>query len=203
MTKRVAIYVRVSTDGQTVQNQIDALEEVAERAGWEVVKVYRDDGISGSKGRDARPGLNALLKDAAARRFDLVASWSVDRLGRSLQDLIGLLNELRALDIGLFLHQQGLDTTTPAGRAMFGMLGVFAEFERSMIQERVKAGLNRAKAQGKTLGRRKGSSVKKQNQLQDVLELRTAGRSLTEIATDTGLGRATVIRWLKDAKEAV
>src|SRR5207244_8602340 len=123
------------------------------RIGHEIVAVYRDAGISGSKGRDQRPGFDEMYKDAARRRFDVVMAWSVDRLGRSLQDLIGFLSELHALGIDLFLHQQGLDTTTPSGKAMFQMLGVFAEFERAMIQERVRAGLARAKAEGKALGR--------------------------------------------------
>jgi DNA invertase Pin-like site-specific DNA recombinase len=115
--------------------------------------VYRDAGISGSKGRDQRPGFDAMHKDAARRRFNVVMVWSVDRLGRSLQDLCGFLSELHSLGIDLFLHQQGLDTTTPAGKAMFQMMGVFAEFERAMIQERVRAGLARAKSEGKRIGR--------------------------------------------------
>jgi DNA invertase Pin-like site-specific DNA recombinase len=118
--------------------------------GCDIVKVYKDHGISGAKGRDKRPAFNALHRDATKRQFDMVMAWSVDRLGRSLQDLITFLSELHALGIDLFLHQQGLDTTTPAGKAMFQMLGVFAEFERAMIQERVRAGLRRARSEGKT-----------------------------------------------------
>lgn len=151
--RRVAIYIRVSTDRQNTENQARELRKVAERAGWEIVKIYRDEGVSGAKGRETRPAFDALCKDAARRRFDVVMAWSVDRLGRSLQDLVGFLSEFHALGIDLLLHQQGLDTTTPAGKAMFQMMGVFAEFERSMIRERVKAGLLRARAQGKTLGR--------------------------------------------------
>src|SRR5580692_10403019 len=151
--RQVALYTRVSTDRQTTENQERELRTIAVRAGWNVVKVYRDEGISGAKGRDERPAFDALCKDAARRQFDMVMAWSVDRLGRSLQDLIGFLSELHALGIDLMLHQQGLDTTTPAGKAMFQMMGVFAEFERAMIRERVKAGLARAKAEGKTLGR--------------------------------------------------
>ena len=117
------------------------------------LEVYRDHGVSGAKGRDKRPAFDALCRDAAKRQFDVVMAWSVDRLGRSLQDLVGFLSELHALGIDLFLHQQGLDTTTPAGKAMFQMMGVFAEFERSIIQERVRAGLARAKSEGKRLGR--------------------------------------------------
>ena len=107
--------------------------------GHEIVAVYRDAGISGSKDRDQRPCFDAMHKDAARRRFDVVMAWSVDRLGRSLQDLRGFLFELHSLGIDLFLHQQGIDTTAPAGKAMFQMMGVFGEFERSMIVERVRA----------------------------------------------------------------
>src|SRR5204862_4066822 len=110
-------------------------------------------GISGAKSRDKRPAFDALCRDATKRQFDVVMAWSVDRLGRSLQDLVGFLAELHALKVDLFLHQQGLDTTTPAGKAMFQLLGVFAEFERSIIQERVRAGLRRARSEGKRLGR--------------------------------------------------
>ena len=151
--KRVAIYARVSTDGQTTDNQLLELRQVVERAGWQVVETYVDHAINGSKGRDQRPAFDRLHKDAAARRFDLVMAWSVDRLGRSLQHLVGFLAELHALRIDLYLHQQHVDTTTPAGRALFGMMSVFAEFERAMIQERVRAGLTRASAHGKRLGR--------------------------------------------------
>jgi DNA invertase Pin-like site-specific DNA recombinase len=151
--KRAVLYLRVSTTDQTTANQERELREVAGRMGHEIVHVYKDHGVSGAKGRDQRPAFDRLCKDAAQRKFDVVMAWSVDRLGRSLQDLIGFLSELHALRIDLFLHQQGLDTTTPAGKAMFQMMGVFAEFERSMIQERVRAGLRRAKDEGKQLGR--------------------------------------------------
>ena len=151
--KRAVLYLRVSTIEQTTANQERELREVASRMGCDIVRVYKDHGISGAKGRDKRPAFDALCRDAAQRKFDMAMAWSVDRLGRSLQDLVGFLSELHALRIDLFLHQQGLDTTTPAGKAMFQMMGVFAEFERSMIQERVRAGLARAKSEGKRLGR--------------------------------------------------
>jgi DNA invertase Pin-like site-specific DNA recombinase len=151
--KRAVLYLQVSTVDQTTANQERELREIAGRIGLEIVKVYKDHGISGAKGRDKRPAFNALCRDATKRQFDVVMAWSVDRLGRSLQDLVGFLSELHALGIDLFLHQQGLDTTTPAGKAMFQMMGVFAEFERSMIRERVRAGLARAKSEGKRLGR--------------------------------------------------
>jgi len=151
--KRAVLYLRVSTQDQTTANQERELREIAGRMGCDVVKVYKDHGISGAKGRDKRPAFDALCRAATRREFEVVMAWSVDRLGRSLQDLVSFLSELHALGIDLFLHQQGLDTTTPAGKAMFQMLGVFAEFERSMIRERVRAGLARAKDEGKRLGR--------------------------------------------------
>jgi DNA invertase Pin-like site-specific DNA recombinase len=150
---RAAIYLRVSTDHQSTANQERELRAAAAKAGYEVAAVYRDAGISGAKGRDKRPAFDRMHNDAARRRFDVVMAWSVDRLGRSLQDLCGFLAELHSLGIELFLHQQGIDTTTPAGKAMFQMMGVFAEFERAMIRERVKAGIARAKANGKHCGR--------------------------------------------------
>lgn len=191
MPKRVAIYARVSTDGQTTENQLQELRAVAQRNGWEVVREYVDHGVSGSKGRDQRPQLDALLKGAVRREFDLIMAWSVDRLGRSLQHLIvDVLASIRAKNVDLYLHQQALDTSTPAGRAMFQMLGVFAEFERAMIQERVKAGLQRAVNQGKTLGRpRVASSV----EARVAAEL-AAGKSLRQVAREQGIGHSVVQR---------
>src|SRR3990172_3815572 len=151
--RRVGIYVRVSTDGQTTVNQQRELEVAAKRHAWKVVEVFRDHGISGKNGREKRPAFDRLLLGVSRKDFDIVAAWSVDRLGRSLQHLLSFLAELKAKGIDLYLHQQGVDTSTPAGRALFQMLGVFAEFERAMIVERIKSGLRRAKAQGKTLGR--------------------------------------------------
>src|SRR6195256_2640943 len=152
--KRVAIYLRVSTSKQDTDNQRRELEVVAARSGWDVVKVYEDAGISGAKGRDKRPGLDAMLKAVNAKEFEMVAAWSVDSLGRTLTDLLGILQGLHYKGVDLFLHQQGLDASTTAGKAMFQMLGVFAEFERGIIRERVNAGLARAKAKGTKLGRR-------------------------------------------------
>src|SRR5215831_8438887 len=147
-TTRVALYLRVSTDGQTVANQERELREVADAKGWQIVDVYVDKGISGAKGRDARPRLDRALREAVQGRYEVLASWSVDRLGRSLQDLLHTLGELQGAGRDLYLHRQAIATRTPSGRAMFQMLGVFAEFERAMIQERVRAGLARAKEKG-------------------------------------------------------
>jgi len=153
--KRAALYARVSTRNghQDPEVQLQALREVAARAGWLIVETYIDHGISGAKGRDKRPAFDRLLKDTTRRKFDLVAAWSVDRLGRSLQDLLAFLSDLKASGCDLYLHVQALDTTTPGGKALFQILGVFAEFERAIIQERVHAGLAKARAKGKKLGR--------------------------------------------------
>lgn len=188
--KRVAIYLRVSTDKQTTDNQRRELEAVAERSGWRVAKVYEDAGISGAKGRDKRPGLDAMMKAVNAKEFDMVASWSVDRLGRSLTDLLSILQSLHDKGVGLFLHQQGLDTTTTAGRAMFQMLGVFAEFERGIIRERVNAGLARARQNGTKLGRRK---VKPSVEAR-IRELRVNGDGILKIARALGVGTSVVQR---------
>lgn len=144
---------RVSTDAQTVENQISELREVAERRGWQVVEVYKDTGISGAKGRDQRPGLDAMLKDASRRKFDVVMAWAIDRLGRSLIDLLGTIQDLEAVGVDLYLDQQHLDTTTPTGKLLFQVTGAFAEFERSMIRQRVNAGLSAIKARIRRDGR--------------------------------------------------
>jgi DNA invertase Pin-like site-specific DNA recombinase len=153
-----------------------------------VVAIFTDAGISGTKGRDKRPGYDRLCRGIARRQFDQVAAWSVDRLGRSLQELVAFLGEVHAKGVDLYLHQQGIDTATPAGKAMFQMLGVFAEFERAMIVERVKAGLSRARSQGKRLGRRPVS--------EDVVdriraELAT-GAGILKTAKALGVGTGTV-----------
>src|ERR1700694_1526209 len=188
--KRVAIYLRVSTSKQDTDNQRRELEAVAERSGWKVVRVYEDAGISGAKGRDQRPGLDAMMKAVNAKEFDMVASWSVDRLGRSLTDLLSILQGLHEKGVGLFLHQQGLDTTTTAGKAMFQMLGVFAEFERGIIRERVNAGLARARAKGTKLGRRPVcASVEDQ-----LPERRANGDGILKIGKKLGVGTSVVQR---------
>jgi DNA invertase Pin-like site-specific DNA recombinase len=189
-TKRAAIYARVSTDSQDTDNQLRELRAVADRAGWQVVGEFIDHAVSGAKGREKRPAFDRLLKAAARHEIDLVAAWSVDRLGRSLQQLVGFLDEIHSRRIDLYLHQQGIDTGTPAGKALFQMCGVFAEFERAMIQERVKAGLARAKANGKQLGRPKVSGEVEQQ----IRELRRAGAGIVKIARTLGVGGGTVQR---------
>jgi DNA invertase Pin-like site-specific DNA recombinase len=189
--KRAVLYLRVSTVEQTTANQERELQAIAERMGWEVVKVYKDHGISGAKGRDKRPQFDALCRDAAKRQFDIVMAWSVDRLGRSLQDLVGFLSELHALRVDLLLHQQGLDTTTPTGKALFQMMGVFAEFERAMIQERVRAGLKRARSEGKRLGR-PPLSPQLEERVRKALNQPGRTEGVRKIAKRFGLSPATV-----------
>ncbi len=196
MTKRgVAIYTRVSTDGQTVSNQLRELRAVAKRHGWRVVKEFNDKGISGANGREKRPGFDALCKGAVRRDFDLVMAWSVDRLGRSLQHLVSFLSDIHANGVDLYLHQQGIDTTTPTGKAMFQMCGVFAEFERAMIQGRINAGLARAKAQGKVLGRPKVNGDTEKAVLAGIKK----GTGKRKLAKQLGIGVSTVKRVLKEA----
>jgi DNA invertase Pin-like site-specific DNA recombinase len=190
MAHKAAIYVRVSTDGQSVENQERELRQIAERRGWQIVEEYRDTGISGGKGRDRRPGLDRMLGDAKRRRFDVVMAWAIDRLGRSLIDLLGTIQELEACGVDLFLEQQAIDTTTPAGKLMFQVCGAFAEFERSMIRQRVKLGLKRAVAQGKRLGRpRLDGEIERKAQRQ----LRK-GHGIIKVAKALGIGVGTVAR---------
>ena len=190
MSKRAAIYVRVSTDKQTVGNQVAVLRQIAKRRGWDVVEQYDDAGISGSKGRESRPGLDQMLKDASRRKFDVIMAWAIDRLGRSLIDLLGTIQTLEACGVDLYLDQQSIDTTTPAGKLMFQVCGAFAEFERSMIRQRVHAGLKRAVEEGKQLGRPKiDEALEKRIQTQ----LR-AGKGILKVAREIGVGTGTVQR---------
>jgi DNA invertase Pin-like site-specific DNA recombinase len=192
--KRAALYLRVSTGEQTTDNQRQALEAVAEQRGWQIVATYDDAGISGSKGRDKRPGLDAALEDAARGCYDVLCAWSVDRLGRSLLDLISGLQDLHAARVDLFLHQQALDTTTPAGMAMFGMMGVFAEFERSMIVARVNTGFARAKVSGTKSGRAIGRPRTSRKVERLIRQRLTAGAGMLRVAAELRVGSGTVQR---------
>jgi DNA invertase Pin-like site-specific DNA recombinase len=189
-TKRAALYLRVSTDGKSTDNQRLALEAVAAQRGWTVAAVYDDAGISGAKGRDKRPGLDALLKDATRARFDVVMAWALDRLGRSLADLIDTLRVLEGSHVDLFLHLQAIDTTTPAGRMFFHVTGAFAEFERELIRLRVNAGLDRARARGVRLGR-PTISGRKEQAIRDRL---ATGAGIVKVAKTLGVGVSTVVR---------
>jgi DNA invertase Pin-like site-specific DNA recombinase len=192
-TKRVALYLRVSTGDQTTKNQRRELDAVAKRHGWQVVHRFADNGVSGAKDRKDRPGLDALLKAVTRREIDMVAAWSVDRLGRSLKNLVEVLSDLHAKGVDLYLHQQGLDTSTPSGRAMFQMMGVFAEFERAINRERVLSGIARARAEGVTLGR---PSLKDSNsdKFAAVKAALAEKKGIRRIARELQTGVGTVLR---------
>jgi DNA invertase Pin-like site-specific DNA recombinase len=180
------------------------LRQVAERRGWEVVQVYSDAGISGAKGRAQRPGLDAVLTDAKRRKFDVVMAWAIDRVGRSLIDLLGTIQELEACGVDLYLDQQSIDTTTPAGKLLFQMTGAFAEFERSMIRQRVRAGLKTIKAtiardghftsKAGTVRRRLGRPGAEPEKIAAAKRQLAAGVGIAKTARLTGLGVGTVHR---------
>jgi DNA invertase Pin-like site-specific DNA recombinase len=200
-TLRVGIYLRVSTSGQTVENQRIDLERVAEQRGWQIVETYIDHGISGSKGRDQRPAFDKLARDAAQGKLDMVAAWSIDRIGRSLGHLVEFMDELRHQGVGIYLHQQQVDTSTAAGRAFLQMAGVFAEFERAIIVERINAGLQRARAHGKALGRPPvGAKVESRIRRLYAIDQRTGKpkNGKLKIAKRLGVGVSTVLRVLAD-----
>lgn len=188
--KRCGIYLRVSTDQQTTENQFRILQEVAQRSGWAIVQVFEDAGISGAKSRDQRPGYDALLKAVHRREIDMVAAFAVDRLGRSLTDLVAFLSDIQAKGCDLYLHQQALDTSTPSGRMLYQLCGVFAEFERELVRARVNAGLDRARAKGTRLGRPAIAPI----DLKPVRDRLNRGQSIRIIAKATGFSTATVQR---------
>ncbi len=187
---RAAIYLRVSRDDQTTENQRLVLARVAEHRGWLIVQTYEDQGISGAKGRDQRPAFDAMLKDAVRRRYDILIVWSIDRLGRSVLHVSNALAELDAAGIRLYCDQQGIDSSTPMGRAMIQMASVFGEQERSMLRARVLAGLDRVRQQGKKLGRPK-VSLKVENAIRTHL---SAGMGILKVAALVGCGSGTVQR---------
>jgi DNA invertase Pin-like site-specific DNA recombinase len=193
--RRVALYTRVSTDAQTTANQELALRQIAERRGWNVVHIYTDNGVSGAKGRKDRPGLDAMLKDAQRKRFDIIMAWAIDRLGRSLIDLLGTVQHLEAVGVDLYLDQQNIDTTTPSGKLMFQICGAFAEFERSMIQQRIKAGLTRAIAKGVKVGRPKVPATVEREVRR---RLGGGGEGIVKIARSMGIGTGVVARIKKE-----
>jgi DNA invertase Pin-like site-specific DNA recombinase len=189
MSKRVAIYARVSTSSQTTQNQIDVLTELANRQGYTIIKIYSDNGFSGTKSTADRPALNDLMTDARKKQFDMVLVWSLDRLGRSLKHCLELLQELQELKVDLFFHQQGMDTSTSSGKLMFSMIGAFSEFERNIIRERVMAGQQRAKANGVKFGR---PSKMNDGMRSAVKLLREKGMGIKQIARELQIGVGTV-----------
>lgn len=192
--KRVGIYLRVSTNDQTTDNQLLDLRRVADQRGWQIVQDYADQGISGSTGRDKRPAFDRMCTDAAKGRLDIVAAWSIDRIGRSLKHLVTFMSELKEFGCGLYLHQQNVDSSTAAGRAMLSMCGVFAEFERSIIVDRVNAGIARARSEGKILGRPKVNQTVEQR----IRVLRAEGMGILLIAKKIGVGTSVVQRVIAD-----
>jgi len=190
--KRVAFYLRVSTGSQTVENQRRELEAAAAQRGWVVVEAYSDNGFSGAKGREQRPAFDRLCTDASSGKFDIIAAWSVDRLGRSVLHLAQFVEEIRAAGVGLFLLKQGIDSETSTGRAMLSMCATFAELEREIIRERIHSGLARAKANGKALGRKRASEAL----VSRIRELRGTGMGKLKIAKTLGCGTSVVQRVL-------
>ena len=191
--ERVVIYSRVSTKDQDTENQMRLLRDIVERNNYELIDEYVDHGISGSKGRDKRPQFDRLIKDMIRRKFDKILVWDVSRLGRSLQHLVEFLNEVNSVGCNLYIHQSGLDTSTPSGKMMFQMIGVFSEFEREMISERVKLGLDKVKSQGVKLGRPK---VDNSELHKSVLKLKSQGLNITQISKQLSIGRSSVYRSL-------
>lgn len=187
---RVAFYLRVSTKKQNVDFQLSELNQMASRAGWSIIAIYRDEGISGSKGQELRPALDALMKAVVRKEFDMVAIWSIDRLARSTLDLFRIMLEFQQKGVELYVHKQAIDTSTPSGRMMWQMLGVFAEFEKEVIKERVKSGIESAREKGVRLGRPSISSDI-ENQIH---QLRSTGMGMVKIGRTLKVGTSQVQR---------
>jgi DNA invertase Pin-like site-specific DNA recombinase len=198
--KRIALYARVSTDGQSTDNQLDELRKVAEYHGWSIVSEYDDTGNSGAMGRDERPQFDALLRDAARRKCDMIAAWSTDRLSRSLAHLVAFLGEIQAKGVDLYLHKQAIDTSTPGGKALFQMCGVFAEFERAILIERINAGVRRAKERGTKSGRAIGRPRTDPAVEERIRKMRNNGCGKGKIARELGVGVSVVQRVLATAR---
>ena len=196
MTKKVVIYTRVSTLDQTIDNQLLELRDHCSKMGWEIVKEYADEGLSGTLSREKRPSLNSLIKDAYRKRFDSVVCWDISRIGRSMKELILFLSDMKDRGIGICSVRQGFDTSTSMGEIMFQFVGILSSWEREMIRERTLAGLERAKSEGKTLGRRK---VTNDTMTAKIIELRNDKKSIREIASDVGVSIGTVSNVLKVA----
>jgi len=190
-SKRAALYLRVSTDRQTVENQEKALEAIAGHRGWEIVATYSDKGISGAKGRKDRPGFDQMLADAGRGKFDIVMAFALDRVGRSLSDLLHTIKHLEECRVDLFIDKQMLDTTTAQGKLLFAVTGAFAEFERDMIVQRVNAGLDRARANGVALGRPK---IDERLEASIRRAIAKGDKGKHKIAAEFGVGSGTVAR---------
>jgi DNA invertase Pin-like site-specific DNA recombinase len=193
MNRKAVIYSRVSTNEQTVENQLRVLREVAEKRGLEVVREISDEGISGAKGRNERPGFDELIKGSVKNQWDIILVWDVSRLGRSLKHLVSFLEDIQSAHCDMYIHQSGIDTSTASGKMMFGMLSVFSEFERSMIRERVIAGQQRAKSEGKHIGRPTNVN---DGIINAVYQLRQNNVPISRIAKDLQIGVGTVYKIL-------
>ena len=193
MNRKAVIYSRVSTNEQTVENQLRVLREVAEKRGLEVVREISDEGISGAKGRDERPGFDKLIKGSIKNEWDIILVWDVSRLGRSLKHLVSFLEDIQSAHCDMYIHQSGIDTSTASGKMMFGMLSVFSEFERSMIRERVIAGQQRAVANGVKLGRKTNVN---DGIITAVYHMRQNNVPIKRIAKDLQIGVGTVYKIL-------
>ena len=191
--KKVVIYTRVSTDKQTVENQVKELTEYCKRCNFEIVKIYRDEGISGTKGRDERSGLDEMMKDAVHHKFDMLLCYSICRLSRSLKELITIMNTLNELKIDMFFSVQSIDTTTSAGKMIFNIFGSLAEFERELLRERIKSGINRAREQGKKLGRKTKIN---ESLVTAVRLLRDRDMSIKNISKELNIGIGTIYKIL-------
>ena len=194
MNRKAVIYSRVSTNEQTVENQLRVLREVAEKRGLEVVREISDEGISGAKGRDERQGFDELIKGSVKNQWDIILVWDVSRLGRSLKHLVSFLEDIQSAHCDMYIHQSGIDTSTPSGKMMFGMLSVFSEFERSMIRERVIAGQQRAVANGVKLGRKTNVN---DGIITAVYHMRQNNVPIKRIAKDLQIGVGTVYKLLE------
>jgi DNA invertase Pin-like site-specific DNA recombinase len=193
---RVAIYARVSTlTSQDPEVQLRDLREYASRRGWKIAEEYVDQGVSGA--RETRPALNRLMKDAGRRKFDGVLVWKLDRFGRSLRHLVNALAELEARGVSFVSLGDNIDLSTPAGRLMFQIIGAMAEFERALIQERVRAGLRNARAKGKRLGR-----PRRPINIEEVEKMRGVGLGERAIARELGIAPGTLIAAARRAKGA-
>jgi len=194
--ENVALYARPSTDGNSPEKQLQELKKIADQNGWRVTREFVDLSISLSKGKDQRPKFDEMCKGIKEGDFDLIMTWSVDRLGRSLRHLISFLDELHLKNVDLFLHKQGVNTTKPAGKMLFQMLDIFSEFERAMIRERVNTGLIIARARGKRLGRPRVPAVVENK----IMELRSTGKGIRRIANELRVGVSTVMRVIDKPK---
>lgn len=194
MMKKVGCYYRVSTKNQTILNQKLELESLAERMGYEIVAEYKDEGISGAKNRDERPSLNAMMKDAVRGKFEMILCYDLSRLGRNLEELIRIMNEMNSLNINLFFYREAINTDSSSGKLMFSMFGVLAEWERSLISERIVSGQNRARTQGKKIGR---PSTFNEGLMQAVRKMREKGMGIVAISRTLGIGVSSVYRSLE------